>query len=105
MGRDRVAAWANGQWLRSAAERALDAGNADRAWTWQDLALEHGVDLIRSTMAAYHDGGERDGRFDDGDFGGPLYAGGDEGRVLPDLDPVSHEVAKAKAEAIVSRVR
>ncbi len=102
---DRVAEWADDHWLRSAAERALDAGNVVRAWTWQYLALEHGVDLTRSTMAAYHDGGERDGQFYDSDFGGPLYAGGDEGLVLPDLDPSSHEVAKANAEAIFSRAR
>lgn len=102
---DRVAEWADDHWLRSAAERALDAGDIVRAWTWQYLALEHGVDLTRSTMAAYHDGGERDGQFYDSDFGGPLYAGGDEGLVLPDLDPSSHEVAKAKAEAIFSRAR
>ena len=102
---DRVAEWADDHWLRSAAERALDAGNVVRAWTWHCLALEHGVDLTHSTMAAYHDGGERDGQFYDSDFGGPLYAGGDEGLVLPDLDPSSREVAKAKAEAIFSRAR
>ena len=102
---DRVAEWADDHWLRSAAERALDAGNVVRAWTWQYLAMEQGVDLTRSTMAAYHDGGERDGQFFDSDFGGPLYAGGDEGLVLPDLDPSSHEVAKAKAESIFSRAR
>lgn len=67
--------------------------------------MKQGVDLTRSTMAAYHDGGERDGQFYDSDFGGPLYAGGDQGLVLPDLDPSSHEVAKAKAEAIFSRAR
>ena len=39
-------------------------------------------------MAACHGGGERDGQFDDGDFGRPLYANGDEGLVLP--DPVSY---------------
>lgn len=102
---DRVAERADHHWLRSAAERALDAGNVVRAWTWQYLSLEHGVDLTRSTMAAYHDGGERGGQFYDSDFGGPLYAGGDEGLVLPDLDPSSHAVAKAKAEAILSRAR
>lgn len=102
---DRVAEWADDHWLRSAAERSLGAGDVVRAWTWQYLALEHGVDLTRSTTAAHHDGGERDGQFYDSDFGGPLYAGGDEGLVLPDLDPSSHEVAKAKAEAIFSRAR
>ena len=100
---DQVAEWADPDWLRSAAERALEAGDAARAWTWQYLALEHGVDLTHSTMAAYHDGGERDGQFYDSDFGGPVYAAGNEGLVLPDLDPSSHEVARAKAEAIFSR--
>lgn len=102
---DQVAEWADPDWLRSAAERALDAGDIARAWTWQYLALEHGVDLTRSTMAAYHDGGERDGQFYDDDYGGPLYVDGDEGMVLPGLDPPSHEMAKAKAEAIFSRAR
>lgn len=58
---DQVAARADRHWLRGAAERAIDAGDALRAWTWQYLALERGVDLTRSTMAAYHDGGERNG--------------------------------------------
>jgi len=54
-------------------------------------------------MAAYHDGGERDGRIYDCDFGRPLYADGDDGLVLPDLDPSAHEMAEAIAEAIFSR--
>jgi hypothetical protein len=102
---DRFAESADGHWLRSAAERALDAGNVVRAWTWHYLALQHGVDLTRSTLAAYHDGGERDGKFYDSDFGGSLYVAGDEGLALPDMDPSSHEMAKAKAEAIFSRAR
>ncbi len=100
---DQVAEWADAHWLRDAAERAIESGDAKRAWTWQYLALEHGVDLTRSTMAAYHDGGERNGRFYDSDFGGPAYVDGDEGLVLPDLDRSSHRVAKAKAKAIFSR--
>ena len=102
---DQVAERADADWLRSAAERALDAGDVVRAWTWQYLALEHGVDLTRSTMNAYHGGGDRDGQFHDSDFGGPLYVDGDEGLMLPDLDLFSHEMAKAKAETIFSRAR
>lgn len=100
---DQVAAWAQPHWLRSAANRAIDSGDAMRAWTWQYLALERGVDLTRSTMAAYHDGGERNGQFYDSDFGGPLYADGDEGLELPELSRASHRVAKAKAKAILQR--
>jgi hypothetical protein len=102
---DQVAAWADRHWLRDAAERAIDAGDALRAWTWQYLALERGEDLTRSTMAAYHDGGERDGQFYDSDFGGPLYAAGDEGLELPELDRPSHRAAKAKARELVERAR
>lgn len=102
---DQVAAWAGTHWLRAAAERAIDAGDALRAWTWQYLALERGADLTHSTMAAYHDGGERDGQFYDSDFGGPLYAAGDEGLELPELDRLSHLAAKARAKALAGRVR
>jgi hypothetical protein len=100
---DQVAAWAEPHWLRSAADRAIESGDAMRAWTWQYLALERGVDLTRSTMAAYHDGGERNGQFYDSDFGGPLYADGDEGLKLPELSRASHREAKAKAKAILHR--
>lgn len=102
---DQVAAWADGHWLRTAAERAIDAGDALRAWTWQYLALERGADLTRSTMAAYHDGGERDGQFYDSDFGGPLYAAGDEALELPELDRPSHRAAKVKARELAGRAR
>ncbi len=102
---DQVAAWADGHWLRTAAERAIDARDALRAWTWQYLALERGTDLTRSTMAAYHDGGERDGQFYDSDFGGPLYAAGDEALELPELDGPSHRAAKAKAREFAGRAR
>lgn len=102
---DQVAAWADGHWLRAAAERAIDAGDALRAWTWQYLALERGADLTRSTMAAYHDGGERDGQFYDSDFGGPLHAAGDEGLQLPELDGPSHRAAKAKARELAGWAR
>lgn len=102
---DQVAAWADGHWLRVAAERAIDAGDALRAWTWQYLALERGADLTRSTMAAYHDGGERDGEFYDSDFGGPLYAAGDEALELPEMDRPSHRAAKAKARELAGRAR
>lgn len=82
-----VAEWADDHWLRPAPDRALDAGSDARAWIWQQLALDHGVDLPRSTMAAYHDGGERDGQFCVSDLGGPLYAHGEVALVLADLDP------------------
>ena len=43
--------------LRDVAERAIEHGDLMKAWTWQHLALLHGVDLTVSTMRAYHDGG------------------------------------------------
>lgn len=102
---ERVAERGELPWLRSAAERALAAGDAMRAWSWQYLALEHGVDLTRPTMAAYHDGGEQDGQFYDSDFGGAAYVDGDEGLVLPKLSRAMRQVAQAKAKAIFNRAR
>lgn len=99
---DRVAKSGDPGWLRSAAERALAKGDAVRAWTWQYLALAHGVDLKRSTMAAYHEGGQQDGQFYDSDFGGPMYVAGDEGLVLPELGRAGHRDAKTKAQALFS---
>ncbi len=102
---DQVAAWADDHWLRDAARRAIDAGDALRAWMWQYLAIERGADLTRATVSAYHDGGSRDGQFYDSDFGGPLYADGDVGLKLPDLDRSSHRVAEAKAKELAGRAR
>lgn len=90
-------------WLQSATERALAAGDALRAWTWQYLALENGHDLTSSTMSARHDGGDHDGEPYDDDFGGAMYVDGDEGLVLPDLSPAGHQAAKAKAKELVSK--
>ncbi len=99
---DRVAKSGDPGWLRSAAERALAKGDAVRAWTWQYLAKAHGADLTRSTMAAYHEGGQQDGQFYDSDFGGPMYVGGDEGLVLPELSRAGHRDARARAQALYS---
>ena len=49
--------------LRDVAERAVEDGDLMKAWTWQHLALLHGVDLTVSTMRAYHDGGPQNGEF------------------------------------------
>lgn len=100
---DQVAQWADANWLREAAERAIEAGDAQRAWIWQYVALERGEDLTLSTLVVLHDGGERDGQFYDSDFGGGAYVSGDEGLVLPYLDPASHLAAKTRAEELVVR--
>lgn len=90
--------------LRAAAEQALHRGESLRAWTWQYLALRHGVDLTKSTMAAYHDGGPQHGQFYDSDFGGALYVDGDEALELPEIGPAEHREAKALAGAMFGRV-
>ena len=89
--------------LRVAAEQAVQRGEALRAWTWQDLALRHGVDLTTSTLAAYHDGGPQHGQFYDSDFGGALYVDGDEALELPEIGRAEHRKAKALAEEIFGR--
>lgn len=89
--------------LRAAAEQALQRGDALRAWTWQYLASRHGVDLTKSTMAAYHDGGPQHGQFYDSDFGGALYVDGDEALELPEISRAEHREAKALAREIFGR--
>ncbi|WP_369647822.1 hypothetical protein [Variovorax sp. V118] len=74
------------------------------AWQWQQLALLHGRDLTISTMRAYHDGGERDGQFYDSDFGGGLYAAGDEGLELPNICEAQRAEAAKRAQAIYQPV-
>lgn len=89
--------------LRVAAEQALQRGEPLRAWTWQYLALRHGADLTKSTMAAYHDGGPQHGQFYDSDFGGALYVDGDEALELPEISRAEHREAKALAREIFGR--
>lgn len=86
--------------IRALATQALDSNNAMDAWQWQQLALLHGRDLTISTMRAYHDGGERDGQFYDSNFGGGLYAAGDEGLELPSISNAQRAEAAKRAQAI-----
>jgi len=83
--------------IRTLAIDAVDQNQSTDAWQWQHLALLHGEDLTVSTMRAYHDGGQRDGQFYNSDFGGALYAEGDEGLDLPQISKV--ELAEAKKRA------
>lgn len=89
--------------LRAAAEQAVQRGESVRAWTWQYLALRHGVDITKSTMAAYHDGGPQHGQFYDSDFGGALYVDGDDALELPEISRAEHRTAKALAGQIFGR--
>jgi hypothetical protein len=89
--------------LRDVAERAVEQGDAMQAWIWQHLALLHGVDLTVSTTRAYHEGGPQDGEFYDSDFGGAMYAAGDEGLRLPALGAVEDQEARALALEIHER--
>ena len=86
--------------LRDLLERAIEEGDAQLAWQWYELALLFGRDLTESTMRVYHDGGSHDGEFYDSDFGGPLYAAGDEGVELPSIDASAMRLAKAQARAL-----
>lgn len=89
--------------LRTAAEQAVRRGEALGAWTWQYLALRHGVDLAKSTLAAYHDGGPQHGQFYDSDLGGALHVDGDEALELPEIGRAEHREAKALAQEIFGK--
>jgi hypothetical protein len=103
--RERLAEFGDIDALRDVAERAIEQDDAMQAWTWQHLALLQGVDLTASTMRAYHDGGPQHGEFYDSDFGGAMYADGDEGLTLPPLERVAMERARSSAGEIHERTR
>lgn len=100
---ERLAEQGDSVALRALAEEALERGDLVRAWVWQHLALSHGVDLTRSTMRAYHDGGPNDGEFYDSDFGGTLYVDGEEALVLPALEEAEQRRATSLAREIHDR--
>lgn len=91
--------------LRDVAERAVENGDVMKAWTWQHLALLHGADLTVSTMRAYHDGGPQHGEFYDSDFGGAMYADGEEGLRLLPLGLEEDQLARSLAREIHERAR
>lgn len=88
--------------LRDLADQALKAGQVIQAWTWQYIALEHGHDLTRSTLAARHEGGSNHGDFYDSDFGGALYVDGEEGVALPSMTASQHTEVKRRAKGLMS---
>lgn len=99
---EQLALWGDQHWLREAADSAIQRGDAIAAWKWQFVALRHEFDLTESTMRAYHDGGSNDGGFYDSDFGGPLYAAGDEGLQLPKISDEQKLIAQSMAEQLLS---
>ncbi len=91
--------------LRDVADRAVEDGDLVKAWTWQHLALLNGVDLTVSTMRAYHDGGPQHGEFYDSDFGGAMFADGDEGLRLPPVETAEDQRARSLARDFYNRAR
>jgi len=69
------------------------------------LASLHGVDLTASSMRAYHDGGPHHGEVYDSDFGGAMYADGDEGLRIPPIDPAMYERARLRDAELFERAR
>lgn len=99
---EQLALWGDEHWLREVAELAIEQGDSVAAWKWHFVALHYELDLTKSTMRAYHDGGSNAGRFYDSDFGGPLFAAGNEGLDLPKIRDGQKSIAKAMAEQLLS---
>ncbi|MDH4427516.1 MAG: hypothetical protein QE495_13770 [Acidovorax sp.] len=91
--------------IRGFAADALSDKDATAAWKWQFVANHYGLDLTRSSLRAYHDGGLSDGGFYDSDFGGPMFVAGDEGLELPAITEEQKRIAKALAEQLLSEAR
>jgi hypothetical protein len=88
--------------LRGFAEEALREGDVIGTWKWQFVALSYGVDLTTSSMHAYHEEGPHAGEFYDSDFGGPMYASGDEGLQLPEVTEEETKTARIMATRLLS---
>lgn len=99
---EQLALWGDEHWLREVAELAIEQGDSVAAWKWHFVALHYELDLTKSTMRAYHDGGSNAGNFYDSDFGGPMYVDGDEGLDLPTISEEQKSIAKAMAEQLLS---
>lgn len=63
-----------------------------KCWTWFYLAQLHGTDLTKDNYRAFHDNGDA---YDD-DVGGPMFADGQDGVILP----VANEAVRIQAQAI-----
>lgn len=74
------------------------------AWMWLYVAQMLGTDLTKSTMRAYHDGGQQHGQEYDDDFGGAMYVDGDEGMKLVPLETGRDHNARELARLFVSKV-
>jgi hypothetical protein len=90
--------------IRTLAGRSMEAERPTDAWTWLYLSQMHGVDLTRSSLAAYHDGGEHDGEFYDSDFGGPMYVAGDDAFIGPELSDNEHAMARETAHEMFEQL-
>jgi hypothetical protein len=99
---EQLALLGDQHWLREVAELAIEQGDSVAAWKWHFVALHYELDLTKSTMRAYHDGGSNAGEFYDSDFGGPMYVDGDEGLDLPTISNEQKLIAKAMAEQRLS---
>lgn len=97
-------------WLTKAAESGhMDAmreliedqhsNNPLMCWTWYHLAKLHGKDLTRDDYRAINE----DGSSYDDDVGGPMFAAGEDGVVLPDASASVQLAAEARAQEIFSR--
>lgn len=90
--------------IRTLAERSMESERPTEAWTWLYLSQMHGVDLTRSSLTAYHDGGEHDGEFYDSDFGGHMYVEGEDAFIGPELSDSEHAMARETAHEMFEQL-
>lgn len=69
-----------------------DRADPLKCWTWFYLAQLHGTDLTKDNYRAIHDNGNA---YDD-DVGGPMFANGEDGVILP----AASEAVRIQAQAI-----
>lgn len=76
-----------------------------KAWSWVYVAKMLGTDFTKSSLRAYHEGGDHDGQAYDDDVGGPLYVAGDEGVDLTPLEPKQDQQAQELAQVFFEKIK
>lgn len=102
---ERVPAWVNlaAEQGNIIAMRDLieqhDRADPLKCWTWFYLAQLHGTDLTKDNYRAFHDNGDA---YDD-DVGGPMFADGEDGVILPEANEAVRIQAQAIAQDLFER--
>lgn len=95
----QIAQRGNTNAIRELAEKSVNS-DMTKAWMWHYYALLFDIDLTKSTLQAFHDGGLYDGQLYDDDCGGQMFVDGDEGLKLKPISEAQDQLAQEEARSM-----